>query len=64
MEIELYINKELIRKFEAEPPGIFAKTVTSSSTLYEIVPFGKEQSKDKKKLLMKNKKKKWMNLNI
>ena len=51
MEIELYINKELIRKFEAEPPGIFAKTVTSSSTLYEIVPFGNEQSNDNKDII-------------
>ena len=51
MEIELYINKELIKKFEAEPPGIFAKTVTSSATLYEIVNFGEEQPKEKKEIM-------------
>ncbi len=50
MEIELYINKDLIRRFEAEPPGIFAKTVTSSSTLYEVITFGKgEEVQEKKK---------------
>ena len=42
-EIELYINKKLEKKFEAEPPGMFSKTVTSSSVLYEEIQFGKNE---------------------
>ena len=40
-EIELYINSKLEKKFEAEPPGMFSKTVTSSSILFEEIDFGK-----------------------
>ncbi len=61
-EIELYINKKLEKKFEAEPPGMFSKTVTSSSILYEEIEFSKKakekSEKDKEKIekKMKNKK--------
>ena len=41
-EIELYINKNLEKKFEAEPPGMFSKTVTSSAILYEEIQFGQK----------------------
>ena len=52
-EIELYINKKLEKKFEAEPPGMFSKTVTSSSILYEEIQFGKkEENKEKNKNLI------------
>ena len=44
-EIELYINKNLEKRFEAEPPGMFSKTVTSSSILYEEIQFGKGEEK-------------------
>ena len=49
MEVEIYINKVLVNKFEAEPPGIFAKTITSSSPLFEEIEFGKEKEKEKEK---------------
>ena len=48
-EIELYINKNLEKKFEAEPPGMFSKTVTSSAILYEEIQFGKKDEKEKEK---------------
>ena len=49
-EIELYINKNLVKSFEAEPPGMFSKTVTSSAILYEEIQFGKDNiEKDKEK---------------
>ena len=58
-EIELFINNKLEKKFEAEPPGMFSKTVTSSATLNEEIDFGKkkEEEKDesKNKKLKKNK---------
>ena len=44
MEVEVYVNKDLVSKFEAEPPGIFSKTVTSSSSLMEEIEFGKVQT--------------------
>lgn len=47
MEIEIYVNKILVERFEAEPPGIFAKTVTSASPLFEEIEFGKEEEKKK-----------------
>ena len=54
-EIELYINKKLEKKFEAEPPGMFSKTVTSSSVLYEEIQFGKnEEAKEVDKEKSKN----------
>ena len=40
-EIELFINNKLEKKFEAEPPGMFSKTVTSSAILFEEIDFGK-----------------------
>ena len=59
-EIELYINNRLEKKFEAEPPGMFSKTVTSSAILYEEIDFGKkkEEEKDNSKLNQKKKSKK------
>ena len=48
-EIELYINKNLEKRFEAEPPGMFSKTVTSSSILYEEIQFGKKEKDEKNK---------------
>ena len=55
-EIELYINKHLVKKFEAEPPGMFSKTVTSSAILYEEIQFGKgSKEKDKEKEKIKDK---------
>ena len=57
-EIELYINKNLEKRFEAEPPGMFSKTVTSSSILYEEIQFGKkekdERNKEEEKVEPKN----------
>ena len=53
-EIELYINKSLVKKFEAEPPGMFSKTITSSSILYEEIQFGKNNQKNEKVNLKKN----------
>ena len=57
-EIELYINKNLEKRFEAEPPGMFSKTVTSSSILYEEIQFGKkekdERNKEEEKVETKN----------
>jgi len=47
-EIELYINNKLEKKFEAEPPGMFSKTVTSSAILYEEIDFGKDADENKK----------------
>jgi len=44
-EIELYINNRLEKKFEAEPPGMFSRTVTSSATLYEEIDFGKKKGR-------------------
>ena len=59
-EIELYINNKLEKKFEAEPPGMFSKTVTSSATLNEEIDFGKkkveEKEENKNAKLKKNKK--------
>ena len=53
-EIELYINNKLEKKFEAEPPGMFSKTVTSSSILYEEIELSKMRDKAfKKKYLEK-----------
>ena len=54
-EIELYINNKLEKQFEAEPPGMFSKTVTSSAILYEEIDFGK---KDEEKLKKNEKSKK------
>ena len=51
-EIELYINNKLEKKFEAEPPGMFSRSVTSSAVLYEEIDFGKK----KKKIRIKKKK--------
>ena len=48
-EIELYINKNLEKRFEAEPPGMFSKTVTSSAILYEEIQFGKKEKNEKNK---------------
>ena len=56
-EIELYINKTLEKKFEAEPPGMFSKTVTSSAILYEEIEFGKKQKEEKDKEKEKSDKK-------
>ena len=56
-EIELYLNNELVKKFQAEPPGIFSKTVTSSASLDEVVEFGNEEEREKEKLEKKKKKK-------
>jgi len=53
-EIELYINKNLEKKFEAEPPGMFSKTVTSSSVLYEEIQFGKKEEPEKEEKEKKN----------
>ena len=53
-EIELYINKNLEKRFEAEPPGMFSKTVTSSSILYEEIQFGKGEEKNEKNIIKKN----------
>ena len=57
-EIELYINSKLEKKFEAEPPGMFSKTVTSSSILFEEIDFGKniENKKVNKKGKLEKKK--------
>ena len=48
-EIELYINNKLEKQFEAEPPGMFSKTVTSSAILYEEIDFGKKDDEKLKK---------------
>ena len=56
-EIELYINNKLEKKFEAEPPGMFSRSVTSSAVLYEEIDFGKKKEEDKdnnKKTFKKN----------
>jgi hypothetical protein len=59
-EIELYINNRLEKKFEAEPPGMFSRTVTSSAILYEEIDFGKkEDKKDEQKTKEKKKLKKF-----
>ena len=59
-EIELYINNHLEKKFEAEPPGMFSKTVTSSAILYEEIDFGKkDEDKDKDKDIQQKKPKKY-----
>ncbi|MCQ2816963.1 MAG: hypothetical protein MJ252_06835 [archaeon] len=49
MHCEVYINGEVAQKFEVDPPGVFAKTITSAATLYEEVPFGPEEEKEEEK---------------
>ena len=56
-EIELYINNRLEKKFEAEPPGMFSKTVTSSAILYEEIDFGKKKEDDNENQKINEKKK-------
>jgi coiled-coil and C2 domain-containing protein 2A len=58
-EIELYINNKLEKQFEAEPPGMFSKTVTSSAILYEEIDFGKKDDEKLKKNEKSKKNKKY-----
>jgi hypothetical protein len=56
-EIELYINNRLEKKFEAEPPGMFSRTVTSSAILYEEIDFGKKKEDENENQKINEKKK-------
>ena len=63
-EVELYINKKIVKKFEAEPPGMFSKSVTSSSSLFEEIEFGEKDNISENEIKTEEKNEKVENKNL